>query len=229
MIAKKVSETGLNSVGYSKDIFLTPPTGIPFPPFPAISFHAKVILEAGVNFCCDQKDAKVKAYLSGSVRLDLYGSVGLGQRTWRDKAFPPGEKRGRNDRMADPRPGHGGEQIKRKKLAPQLRHPETGEGFKAVFDNQLPPCPEKWEFIDWSLHAYVRGSAGFYWGYQFNLENSFKNPKDLFDAEKWNLTHGVGTGIYGVTAEFGVGGSVSLTSPALTLGNPASMTCCRPN
>ena len=187
---------------------LTTPLG---PGFFVIDFTA-----GGEAFGCCNKGKKVIGF-RGSIIFDFYYMVGKsfkaktpastydGKDVIRGSKTSPG-KRGRNDRLPSP---DGNGYTKRKKHPGFPQQPISGfrDRFAYLFAGKIPPCdPESWDFFG---EFFLRGSAGFGVGVQFNITKQI--DETIFELNNgWDISGGVAFHVFGASIEAGGSGGVKL-------------------
>lgn len=115
-------------------------------------------------------------------------------------------KRGRNDRLPSP---DGNGYTKRKKHSGFPQQPISGfrDRFAYLFAGKIPPCdPESWDFFG---EFFLRGSAGFGVGVQFNITKQI--DETIFELNNgWDISGGVAFRVFGASIEAGGSGGVKL-------------------
>ena len=199
-IASFFKNSSLRSLGAARSKTWT--FSIPIPAIPGLSINFGLTASIDVERCCSSSGFETN-YLHIRGIVEGYGSVGKSFRKYK-----PG-KGGRNDPVPDPRGGN--KSIKRKD-ARGLEDPDYGfrDRFGQVTVGPLDDCPKE---FGWSVfedaNVFIRGSAGAYFGYQFNAERPIERDFDLFSG--WSFEHGAAFGVYGVSVEAGVGASIGYT------------------
>ena len=149
---------------------------------------------AGEAFSCRNPITK-KRILAAKVSLSIDGFVAVGVSLKRGQPGP------RNERI--PNPHNPKETVKRKK-AP---HPPTS-GFRdrsaygEIYLSKNCMCPDE-GFTEIEGAAFLRGSAGLGWGYQFNIQKTIDNSFINLE-EGWTVTGARAWGVASLSVEAGV-------------------------
>ncbi len=206
MIGGLIGAIPVTTIGISKTGHKFFP--LPTPPFPPGSrFHLAYTIAGEFKKCCRGQDLHSVAVLSFA--LEGYATWGFAGK-WSKEELPAvnGKKKRGRDQIPD---GEGG--MARRRDVEGTDKPWE-EGYRArhfyLTKDDVSGCPEPW--FDWQASVFLRGTIGWYWGTQLNISQPV--TKDFDFIKGWNLDGGIARGVYGVSVELGVGGTVYVITPS---------------
>jgi integrase/recombinase XerD len=149
--------------------------------------------------CCNQDTGKKEHWFSGTLGIEAYVIWGYAGTT------PGWQGKGRNRNVRGP------DGVKNKNRGPSnnpvgaFRERSWHADFSGV-----DPCPKQ----TWtgSLYIFVRGSAGAYYGGQFNAQRTW-TFNDGVSGSDFDFSLHAAKGIYGVSVEVGGGGNITGKAP----------------
>jgi hypothetical protein len=182
---------------------------IKWPLYPGVTLNVDLFLTVNVKKCGCKGDGLM---FSGSGGFEVYAKGGVSYQKNNKGRGKIGGKRG----VKDPNYNmFGKKRITRRR---DLNGRKDPKGFRNrdfhldVDKGKFPECPKKFS-VSGTLSVFVRGSAGAYFGAQFNAQYSWPITSPSFDGIQPGHNSLIGTaarGIYGVSIEVGGGGSSNL-------------------